>query len=298
MRLTGLHFLLTYQCNYSCDHCFVWGDPRQGGTMTLKDIRNILVQAGEIPSMRDIYFEGGEPFLYYPVMLRGIELAVERGYSAGVVTNAYWATDTGDAEEWLRPLAGLVKDLSVSSDLYHESDPTGSKARFAVEAAGKLGVPCGVIGIAQPEENDGGDPSGRLPRGKSSVMYKGRAAAKLADRAVRRPGREFVECPYEDLEEPGRVHVDPFGNLHICQGISIGNLFRTPLADICGSYEVGRHPVTGPLHRGGPVELYRTCDLPQGGTYADACHMCYEARVKLRSRFPDILTPDQMYGSP
>jgi len=45
MKLTGLHFLLTYQCPFECDHCFVWGSPWQSGVMTLADIRNFLQQA-------------------------------------------------------------------------------------------------------------------------------------------------------------------------------------------------------------------------------------------------------------
>jgi hypothetical protein len=195
-------------------------------------------------------------------------------------------------------LSGLIGDLSVSSDLYHENEPAGLKAKFASEAAGKLGIPNGMISIAQPEEHDGASPSGQLPKGKSSVMYKGRAAVKLAEKTVQRPWRELTECPYEDLEEPGRVHVDPFGNLHICQGIVIGNLFVSPLAAICERYDIETHPITGPLHRGGPVELVDLYSLPKREKYADACHMCYEARVNLRTRFMDILTPDQMYGSP
>ena len=39
MELTGLHLLLTYQCNLECDHCFVWGSPWQSGTMTLQNVR-------------------------------------------------------------------------------------------------------------------------------------------------------------------------------------------------------------------------------------------------------------------
>jgi len=30
--------------------------------------------------------------------------------------------------------------------------------------------------------------------------------------------------------------------------------------------------------------------------YADACHLCYQARTTLRERFPQVLNPDQMYG--
>jgi hypothetical protein len=75
-------------------------------------------------------------------------------------------------------------------------------------------------------------------------------------------------------------------------------LFISPLAAICERYDIETHPITGPLHRGGPVELVDFYSLPKREKYADACHMCYEARVNLRTRFMDILTPDQMYGSP
>jgi MoaA/NifB/PqqE/SkfB family radical SAM enzyme len=33
--LSELHLLLTYECNYKCSHCFVWGGPSQTGTMKL-----------------------------------------------------------------------------------------------------------------------------------------------------------------------------------------------------------------------------------------------------------------------
>ncbi len=127
-------------------------------------------------------------------------------------------------------------------------------------------------------------------------MYRGRAAEKLAVRAVSRAWTEFTECPHEDLREPGRVHLDPFGNVHICQGISLGNIFRMSLKEICGTYMPEEHPVTGPLVSGGPAELVRRYALPLEGSYADACHLCYTARRALRERSPDVLTPDQMYG--
>ncbi len=105
MRLSGLHLLLTCQCNYSCDHCFVWGDPFQSGTMTLQQIGRILDEGENHGSVKSIYFEGGEPFLYYPVMVRGIRMAAKRGFSVGVVTNGYWATGREDAVErrWNSP---------------------------------------------------------------------------------------------------------------------------------------------------------------------------------------------------
>jgi hypothetical protein len=98
------------------------------------------------------------------------------------------------------------------------------------------------------------------------------------------------------LRDPGRVHLDPLGNLHICQGIVLGNLFEKPLTQICAEYDADAHPVCGPLMNGGPVALVAEYGLPHGSDYADACHLCYEARTALRARLPEILRPDQVYG--
>jgi hypothetical protein len=82
----------------------------------------------------------------------------------------------------------------------------------------------------------------------------------------------------------------------MCHGISLGDMFRTPLAEICETYDPDAHPVVGPLLAGGPAELARRYGLTPKEEYADACHQCYETRLALRQRFPEILTPDQMYG--
>ena len=111
------------------------------------------------------------------------------------------------------------------------------------------------------------------------------------------PWETFDSCPWEELRRPGRVHVDPFGHLHICQGISIGNLLEQPLAEIMDAYDPDEHPIVGPLLAGGPAELARRYDLAHEDGYADHCHLCYSARRALRQRFPQELTPDQMYGS-
>ncbi len=295
MKLSGLHLLLTYQCTFECDHCFVWGSPWQSGVMTLADIREILRQATDLGTITSIYFEGGEPFLYYAVLLEGVRLAVDSGFEVGIVSNSYWATSVDDAIAWLKPFVGLIDDLSISSDEYHYDEKLSQQARHARAAADQLGIPIGLISIAPPQTGETAS-SGQLPIGDSSVMYRGRAAVKLIDRAARSAWTQFTTCPHEDLREPGRVHVDPFGNLHICQGIVIGNLFRSSLKDICDAYDPDAHPIAGPLLKGGPVELVKRYDLAHVAGYADACHLCYESRLALRDRFVDVLTPDPVYG--
>ena len=119
-------------------------------------------------------------------------------------------------------------------------------------------------------------------------MYRGRAAKMLVEKATSHPWEGFDSCPHEDLREPGRVHLDPLGNIHICQGISIGNVFETPLKEICEKYDADAHPICGLLLAGGPAALVTEYNLPHASHYADACHLCYEARTTLRERFPQV----------
>lgn len=296
MTLTGLHLLLTYQCNLECDHCFVWGGPRQSGTMTLRRLDGILDQARDLGTVDWIFFEGGEPFLYYALLLHGARRASRMGFRVGIVSNGYWATDVEDAAACLRPFKGLVQDLSVSSDLFHWTEAQARLAEHASEAAKKIGIPAGVIRIASPGTRGAVASEGQLPPGESAVMYRGRAAEKLVARARRRPWTSLTACPHENLRDPERVHVDPLGNVHVCQGISMGNLFQARLKDLVASYRPEDHPVLGPLLSGGPAELVRRYDLTHERGYADACHLCYEARRALRGRFGASLAPDQMYG--
>ncbi len=296
MELTSLHLLLTYICTWECDHCFVWGSPEQSGTMTLNMIDRILDQGEELGTVRSIYFEGGEPFLFYAVLLRGIRMANERGFKTGIVSNSYWATDERDALEWLRPFKGLIYDLSVSSDLFHADEMMSPEVKHAQAAAEQLGIATGVLSIAQPDVEDAASARGQLPVGESQVMCRGRAVKMLVERSSLHPWESFDECRFENLVDPGRIHIDPLGHVHICQGISIGNLLQTSLAEICKTYDPESHPIVGPILDGGPAELVRRNDLPLRERYVDACHLCYLAREMLRPQFPEILAPDQMYG--
>jgi hypothetical protein len=214
-RLSGLHILLTYRCLSACDHCFVWGSPQQTGVFTRGNLLRALDLAREALTIRTVYFEGGEPFLYYPILVEGVRAAAERGFSVGIVSNGYWGTSVEDARLWLAPFVGLLSDLSISTDLLHGSTAVSPESRNILAACRQLGLPGSTLSC------DAGD-----------VMFRGRAASLLAGRAPHRPWSSFDECPHEDLEEPGRVHLDPAGNLHLCQGLVVGNLFARPRTEI------------------------------------------------------------------
>jgi hypothetical protein len=152
-----------------------------------------------------------------------------------------------------------------------------------------------VITIDPPQVCTEPDEKG-LPIVGGSVRFRGRAAVNLTDGLPRRPWSNFDECPDEDFLDPSRVHVDGFGNVHLCQGVLLGNVEEATLAEMLEAYDPSTHPVIGPLVKGGPAELVRVFDLSREDGYVDACHLCYEARRTLRERYPEALGPPTVYG--
>jgi len=295
--LTGLHLLLTYQCNSECDHCFLYCSPRSKGTFTTQQIRNIINEAGKIETIESVYYEGGEAFLYYPVLLEGIRITREAGFKVGIVTNAYFATDDEDIKMWLKPLVELgISDLSISNDPYHYGEETENPAGRARKVALEVGLPVGEIHIDEPTvSNDKDHSKGEAIIG-GSTMFRGRAVDKLTTGLPTRNWEEFTECPYENLDYPGRVHIDSYGNTHICQGISMGNIWQIPLSEIDKTWNASSHPICGPLSKGGPTQLVREYGIGHENEYVDACHCCYQIRKSILNQFPEYLTPPQLYG--
>lgn len=298
MHLTGLHLLLSYRCTFECDHCFVWSSPNAQGTMSLAMAESALDQASQINTINQVYFEGGEPFLFYPILLRLCRLASRIGFKTGIVTNSYFGTSTRDAEEWLKPLKEVGLDsISVSDDTYHSgSTETETPAAIVKRAADDLGINSGVICIDPPRGVDNKQVPGEPVLG-GGVRFRGRAVANLNDANLpHRKWSEFDKCPDEDFTGIGRLHLDPYGILYPCQGIIVGNLIKNTLQEVVQNYNPKDHPVIDPLMRGGPAELIRYYNLPLEGNYLDACHLCYLARKMLLKRFPDYLAPPQVYG--
>jgi hypothetical protein len=217
MVLKGVHFLLTYRCDLECDHCFVWSSPDAKGTFTFRQLSEILDEARKLESVNYVSIEGGE--------------SVKHGFNVEVLSNCYWATCKEDAIDWLFPLAeaGNV-ELTLSSDLYHGDEWITDNVRNAVEAAKALNLKTGIIAVAYPHAKT---PCPKEIEGIKvdlwELMYRGRACAKLADKESKKSWREFTKCPYEDFTNQERVHIDPFGYVHVCQGITIGNLWKKNL---------------------------------------------------------------------
>jgi hypothetical protein len=255
--------------------------------MSTAQVGSYLQACAEL-GIGEVHFEGGEPFLHYTELREWVGLATAMGLTAGAVTNGFWATDEVTAEAALGDLkAKGLTALMISTDDYHGGDEDRRRAILAAETARRLDIPV-TVAVTNREQ----------------VMFRGRAAHCLmvgASAAAAATGAQDLSvCPHEQLDAPGRVHIDPFGHVHLCQGLTMGQA-RTgdELRRLIEGYLPSAHPVVGPLLRGGPLELSRVFGLgldPDG--YVDACHLCYAARkaLRLHARASAHLAPGHVYG--
>ena len=282
-KLTGIHFLMTYSCTAECDHCFVWCSPRLGGPITVGQIDAFLDELAGVPQVKSLCGEGGEPFLFLRELTHLLQRGTARGCEVSALTNAFWAVSDDAARRILAPLrkAGLVS-LGISTDCWHARSVPPERVERALRMCEELGIK-----------------SSKMVTELNGVMFRGRAAARLTACAPEMsPWRELAQCGKESLAEPGRVHLDRYGGLHLCQGLLMGDAARG-IASVIRGYDPAAHPIVRLLIEGGPTRLAQAAverGFQPAAAYAGGCHLCYQARKFLRRRWPELLGPDEMYG--
>lgn len=248
--------------------------------MTAEQTETFLDEIAALNHVTDVCAEGGESFELYDVLLRFLRRATALGLNASALTNASWVESRQQVHERIAELmASGLRHLGVSTDQYHQKHVPVERVDLLLEV-------CKEAGLA----------AARMETPLEGVMFRGRAAELLAPEMPTRPPESFTKCPHESLGTPGRIHLDCYGFLHLCQGITLG---RESIADAIAGFDPRRHPVVRLLLESGPYALARfavTQGFELAPGYVDACHLCYRAREFLRGEFPDVLAPDEMYG--
>ena len=119
-RLRTVWFNTGSLCNITCDNCYIESSPRNDrlAYLSLNEVRSFLDEIADMPTVEEIGFTGGEPFLNResPAMLGE---ALSRGYRALVLTNAMKPMQRRKAELLeLRSGHGAALTVRVSIDHY------------------------------------------------------------------------------------------------------------------------------------------------------------------------------------
>jgi hypothetical protein len=306
-----LGLILSYYCNSGCKHCLYNCGPRwEREPIAPSDLAMALDAVTTWSDPPQVHFTGGEPFLFFSLLERGIHMAQERGVDCYVETSASWCVDWVQAVERFGKLraAGLQAVLISCSAFHAERIPPARTLR-AVRAALEVFGPNRVI-VYLPEHLQilqGLEPDRPTPleeyvgryglEGARRILWQGyglisggRAGFRLGHLVTRHAPERFEDftCA-EDLLYAHHSHFDLYGNYisGFCGGLTVGSWRE--LQCVRQEFRSGQYPqIIGLLIEQGPYGLCRWATSeynfevdPSG--YAGKCHLCVDVRRHLHA---------------
>lgn len=319
MRITGVDFLLTFKCPSKCKHCSYRGGPERTGSLKLSDIKRYLREVTATQPLHSVGAHGGEPFLYFELLVQTMRNAKKLGVArTWVITNGFWAKNKTLAEERLTVLkeAGL-KSITFSVDGFHREYVPFEDVKNGIEPALSVGfekvwVDSYFLGSEDSNSFYNNLTKKTLRRlrnlgdieiNKREVDFEGRAAELLTKHVEPEQQTPTGRCllPFwigGTLRNPEVVEIDHEGNVTLCPGICIGNTKNRSLTRILQTYDSSTHPVLSIIAEEGPIGLLKVAKakgFKEKKKFIDECHLCYEMRRLLRPYYPDHLSSSTCY---
>ncbi len=318
-HVAGLIF--TYRCTIACRHClFNCGPKLPDVVMRPADAVRYLGQLRA--TGRIVHIAGGEAMMYWSTLREVCEQAAAAGVPPHFIeTNASWCRERDEVAERLRILQDCgVAGLLISADPYHQVFVLPERRRMAYEVAvetfGRPNVLASDLSLEQLQDlrEIGRDPW-RLAEHvrRSAPRLVGRAGEELAEHLPDRPLEDLAgdamwhaadaapHCHSEfDAAEMWEMHIDPYGNLQTCCGIVVGNVDRTPLAELITAGFEHVNDLVGLVAQRGPyayLELAQAKGYQPLPAYKQKCHLCWETRKFLRPFYPETFGPAEIYGT-
>lgn len=140
-----LAIMMTYHCNFLCEHCSVSAGPNTNTVLPSYLMKKAIEQAYVVSTIRCIVFTGGESTLYLEQLKEGIAHASKMGFVTRLVSNAWWAKTLNNAIAFLGDLVKCgLNELNISYDDFHSPylEQFGGENNIcnAVKAATELGL--------------------------------------------------------------------------------------------------------------------------------------------------------------
>ncbi len=277
----SLGIVLTRSCPARCTMCMTSSGPEERAWMDEDLIREILVQASSLSSIRSISLTGGEPFSRFALLSRIVAECHALGMDVSITTNAYWAMDADRVEARLRLLSDTGRvSLMTSADLFHQEFVPIVRVRRLVAVAGRLGIPVAVNKVLQRADRGDVDCGWWASQGvevaASQFVPVGRAA-ELPD-AVWAPEPDPEQLAGPCYAATRSVTLDVDGTAYGCCGLLIpehivGRFPADSLADIVA--KTTGSPIQQALAELGPVAVARVLSADIRGARSQ-CGVCLE----------------------
>lgn len=238
----------------------------------------------------------------------------------GISTNAFWATHSNITHTIVQKLIHLgVTGIAISADYFHLPYIPLSRPRKAVQSIVEQGLKthCYIMGARCKSDilnhNEINSISEHIAK-----QVQNKTAMPLAPTHIRSIGLgRYINTPKKntipqggctELSEclgkrgpmnPSMVWVDCYGNVMLCYGIIIGNVYTTPFAEIIQSYTPKQHRIASIIAEKGPKGLYelaQSLHLETPQEFYDECDLCFSCRQLLQKHYNE-LGPTECYPS-
>lgn len=263
MNLNRIEFLVTLECSGKCKHCSIAGKLHTAAQKHIDAEKavEVIAKLSKLFSIQSVMTFGGEPLLYHDATSQIHSMAQNCGIpKRQLITNGYFNKDKAKISEVANKLYNAgVNSLLLSVDYFHqETIPLEFVALFAKEVL-RVGIedfklhPSWVVSqnldnpynartheiIAELSQLNIPCSTGNIisPAGNAAIFLK-----EYFDKTKISFPRTCADMPYsEPLDNIQTISIDPDGNVAVCSGFSIGNIYNEDIEAIISRYNPYEH---------------------------------------------------------
>lgn len=304
LNVNKLEFLITRKCGGHCKHCSVIPkDADPGGSyVDLDCVLEGLSFLLDVFRINSLMVFGGEPLLYPDTATKLFRMATVRSVSRReLITSGYFSKDTSYVDTVVdQLLAAGVNDIKLSIDAFHQEQiPLQYVEPFIVAVLSHkfehLTIHPAWL-VSQDHVNEYNARTWDLIRtlchtygvtvsGGNIIALSGLAKEHFWSYYPETPIDLDVACgtiPFTNpLTNIKTLRILPTGNIAICRGIVIGNLFDNDIESIIHDYNPDTHRAVSLMLNGGLRRLHGeaeekigTIDLKGFRCPCDLCATC------------------------
>jgi len=289
---------LGYRCNMLCKHCFIGEKLNDHETvLSFEEAVQAIETAAKLKTIGAVAFVGGEPFVYYKLMLR-LATYIYTHYRCplNVTTNASWARSPNMTCRLLDPIyeRGL-RWLMVSLDQYHLEFGTLEQVANCLQRCFELGINTAaqiIRRVGSPREKDFRDAlSSHYNINVDKIKWIENPCSAIGNAKTMLRPRELewhTDIPGGGCNAGEILNIQPDGEIKPCCGaglmskrLSLGNA-KSESVDQAVRRAEADPLINSLIAEQGPrglarvlVEAGRQDLVERHAPFTDACHACH-----------------------
>jgi len=306
--LNRIEFVITDACSGRCKHCSNGERSISGESVNADAAVTAIKQLADRFEIKSVMTFGGEPLLFAETVCKIHAAARDCGIpKRQLITNGFFSKDDIKIDETAKTLCDSgVNDVLLSVDVFHQEFIPIEPVMYFAEMLLKHNAPSLRVQPAWVvnEENDNPyntetrrllklftDKGIRVNEG-NNIFPSGNALKYLSEYFAT-PNEVDLSSPCgsmpytERLDEVSCFSVNPGGDIDLCS-ITIGNVYKTDVADIVDNYDPYANPAWRAVLNGGVAGLLRYAESQDvtvdTSDCRSACGICRNIMSAMKAR--------------